>query len=84
MAVGSTVTLTREPCIDTDQNDRALRYVPLAGGSSELGPRRVYQRHISGYEGDNDASDAYVAELRRLDQPNEADGAVALKRFYAS
>jgi hypothetical protein len=33
------------------------------------------------HERDNDASDADVAELRRLDQPDEADGAVALKTF---
>jgi hypothetical protein len=32
MVVGSTVTLTREPGVDTDQNDRASRYGALAGG----------------------------------------------------
>ncbi|WP_207787480.1 thermonuclease family protein [Actinomycetospora cinnamomea] len=67
MPVGSTVTLTREPGVDTDQNDRALRYVALAGEGGDLGSRMVDQRHTGVYEGDNDASDAYVAELRRLD-----------------
>jgi micrococcal nuclease len=63
---GKTVTLTAEPTgDDRDRYDRELRYVQVGG--SDFGSAMVRATHTSVYAGDNDASAAYVSDLRAMD-----------------
>lgn len=63
---GVEVTLTIEPGVDKDRYGRWLRYVQGFGGV-DLGRYMVAQDHTGVYGGRNDASPAYVTELRGLD-----------------
>ena len=62
------ITLTAEPGVDTDRYDRELRYVRLADGR-DFGTVMVAANHTAVYQGENDASPGYVAQLRAAD-PN--------------
>lgn len=62
------ITLTAEPGVGTDRFDRELRYVTLSDGS-DFGRTMVAATHTAVFEGENDASAAYVARLRAAD-PN--------------
>jgi len=59
------VTLTAEPGVDTDRYGRELRYVQLDG--HDFGSAMVRGTHTAVYAGDNDASPAYVSDLRAMD-----------------
>lgn len=63
---GQHVTLTQEPGVDLDRYGRLLRYVKDANGV-DFAKTMVGYSHTGVYEGKNDASPAYVAELRALD-----------------
>lgn len=64
--LGSDVTLRAEPTApDKDRYGRLLRYVTAKG--ADLGVSMIYQEHTSVYQGKNDASPDYVAELRGKD-----------------
>lgn len=75
------VTLIREPGVDRDRYDRALRYVSFdrdvrLGGDvslTDFGRSMVTARHTGVYEGRNDASPEYLAELREADQVSGRD-----------
>lgn len=56
------VVLTAEPGVDADRWDRLLRYVRTEDGR-DFGRAMVGYDHTGIYQGDNDASEAYVAEL---------------------
>ncbi|MDN5919096.1 MAG: thermonuclease family protein [Pseudonocardia sp.] len=62
------ITLTTEPGVGNDRFDRELRYVQLADGR-DFGTVMVAASHTAVYEGENDASPDYVAQLRATD-PN--------------
>jgi endonuclease YncB( thermonuclease family) len=62
---GETVTLTAEPGVDQDRYDRELRYVQVDG--HDFGTAMVRGTHTGVYAGDNDASAAYVRDLRAAD-----------------
>lgn len=62
---GAAVTLTREPGVDRDRYDRALRYVQVDG--ADFGEAMVSSDHTGVYSGRNDASPEYLARLRELD-----------------
>lgn len=55
------ITLTREPGVGTDRNDRELRYVQMGG--VDFGTYMVMYPHTGVYER-GDASEAYLSELR--------------------
>ncbi len=63
--LGQPVTLTAEPGVDTDSHQRQLRYVQVRG--QDFGKAMVPSMHTGVYEGRNDASPSYVAELRAVD-----------------
>ena len=58
---GGAVTLSTEPGVDTDRYGRLLRYVQT--GTGDHGEYMVRFDHTGVYQGDNDASDAYIAKL---------------------
>lgn len=62
---GRMVTLRGEPGVDRDRYRRHLRYVTTSGGQ-DLGSEMIGFAHTGVYEG-GDASAAYTAQLRRLD-----------------
>jgi endonuclease YncB( thermonuclease family) len=70
--LGSTVWLTSEPGVDTDRYGRLLRYVQTAH-SGDLGEYLVRDDHTGVYQGDNDASDAYLQRLYAHDLDNAAN-----------
>lgn len=65
------VDLTMEPGVDRDRYGRLLRYVDIqVGGGTywqDFGAMMVAHKHTGVYEGKNDASAQYVAELRAAD-----------------
>lgn len=73
------VTLTEEPGVDTDRYGRELRYVQFRYPTSpstpqDFGELMVGYAHTGVYEGDNDASDEYVAQLRSADVGRDCTG----------
>lgn len=62
---GRTVTLTQEPGVDLDKYGRQLRYVATDAG--DFGEMMVFYPHTGIYAGHNDASAAYVNDLRSSD-----------------
>jgi endonuclease YncB( thermonuclease family) len=67
---GGPVYLIIEPGVATDRDGRLLRYVNA--GSRDLGTYMVRYDHTGVYQGDNDASAAYVAQLYANDLMNAA------------
>lgn len=64
---GATVTLTAQPgAPDVDRWGRLLRYVALPSG--DFGMQMVGYDHTGVYQGDNDASDAYLTMLYAHDR----------------
>lgn len=61
------ITMTAEPGVDTDRNGRLLRYVQLDSGKFDFGEHMVKYDHTGVYQGDNDASDAYVQRMYAAD-----------------
>lgn len=57
------VTLTEEPGVDTDQYGRHLRYVQSGYDREDFGLEMVRWDHTGVYQGRNDASPGYVAQL---------------------
>jgi endonuclease YncB( thermonuclease family) len=68
---GGPVYLITEPGVTTDRDDRLLRYVNA--GSRDLGTYMVRYDHTGVYQGDNDASAAYVAQLYANDLMHAAN-----------
>lgn len=62
---GEAVTLTAEPGVDRDSYGRELRYVQVDG--YDFGTAMVRGTHTAVYAGENDASAAYVSDLRAAD-----------------
>lgn len=65
LRAGQTVSLRAEPGVDRDIYYRQLRYVSLPDGR-DYGQAMIGFEHTGVYEG-GDASTAYTAQLRRLD-----------------
>ena len=61
----STVTLTSEPGVGTDQYGRLLRYVDVDG--KDFGLDMVGWDHTGVYQGNNDASQSYIDQLYAAD-----------------
>jgi endonuclease YncB( thermonuclease family) len=60
------IIMSAEPgAPDTDRNGRLLRYISLNG--SDFGEHMVKYDHTGVYQGDNDASDAYIQRLYAAD-----------------
>jgi len=65
------ISLTSEPGVTTDRYGRELRYLALNG--TDFGQLAVIYEHTAPYEGRNDASAAYMAELRDSETDDERD-----------
>jgi endonuclease YncB( thermonuclease family) len=65
LRAGQIVYLRREPGVDRDVYRRHLRYVTTSGGQ-DFGTEMIGFEHTGVYEG-GDASAAYTAQMRRLD-----------------
>jgi endonuclease YncB( thermonuclease family) len=65
------VTLTAEPGVDTDRYGRLLRYVQVDG--RDFGTGMVKYDHTGVYQGENDASDEYIAQLYANDTEYSAN-----------
>ncbi|WP_226353771.1 thermonuclease family protein [Pseudonocardia sp. ICBG601] len=61
------VTLTEEPGVDTDPYGRHLRYVQAGYNQEDFGLEMVRWDHTGVYQGRNDASPGYVAQLYAKD-----------------